>query len=75
MQEQYLTQSDFNLFLEARAKDRVVELIEEIQALEYVKRDRGFFAWEKARYYSLGSILKINEEILLSFDPDYISIQ
>jgi len=74
-QTTYLTTSDFNHFLEERCKERAGELLKEMQAFEFIKRDRGLFNWERARYQSLGAMLKINEDILKLFNPEFTSIQ
>lgn len=75
MEAQFITREEFNQFLEERCRERINELVQEIRAFEYIKRDRGLWAWERARYRSLGSILKINEEILKGLNSEYISIQ
>ena len=75
MNIEHVAYSDFCSFLEARVKDRMTELIKEMQGLEYIKRDRGLFPYERARYNSLGAIFKINEEIMRTLDPKYSPIQ
>lgn len=75
METQYITQSDFVEFLEPKVRERVAELLKEIQAFQYIARDRGLFHHEKRRYNSLGQILRTNENILKSIDPEYQSIQ
>jgi len=75
METTYLTQSDFNHFLEERVRERINELVQEIKTFEFIRRDRGLFHWEMARNNSLGQILKTNENILKSLDPSYIPVQ
>lgn len=75
MEQTYIPHAEFKSFLQDQVKARVAELLKEIQTFEFIKRDRGLFMWERARFNSLGRMLEINETIIKSLDPEYQSIQ
>lgn len=53
----------------------IVKSIKELEALEFIERDRGLFPYEKAAKISYSHKLRTNEEWILIADPDYLRIQ
>ena len=65
----------FSNQLESICQSRAVELIKTIEALNYVKIDRGLFGYEKHVLKCAKEQLLINENILKFIDPKYSLVQ
>jgi len=75
MEQQLISNSEFKHILKEIVKERISELVHEMQVFEFVLRDRGLWRWEQVRYKTIGKVLEINENIMKSLNPEYTSLQ
>lgn len=59
----------------ALCRTQVADAIKHLNAYGYIECDRGLFGYEKAAKNSFKKQLELNENLLLSIDPEYIKIQ